>query len=162
MTCADAEPLLAAAADGALDDPRRARLDAHLAACASCRAALDDQRQVAAILASAVLDEVSPAFLARVNNRIDGADDWLEIVDFRAWTLRLAPIAATLALIAVLGIGARASSSSSSSSSSSPATATTTASTFSPSNAADWDRDVPPNALLEAALRRTGGDADAR
>ena len=157
MTCPDAEPLLAAAADGALDEARQARLDAHLATCASCRAALDDQRQIAAILATAVQTEVSPAFVARVNERID-SDDWLQLVDFRAWTLRLAPVAATLALVALLGIGAGASSSSSSSAAT---TAATTASTFSPSSAADWERDVAANALLEAALR-PGGDANAR
>ena len=159
MTCTDAEPLLAAAADGALDDTRRARLEAHLATCAECRAALEGQRQVAAILASAVQNEVSPAFLARVNRRIDGSEGWLELVDFRAWTLRLAPIAATLALVAVLGIGARTSPSSSSTPT---ASTVTTASTFSPSNAADWNRDVTANALLEAALRRAGGDTYAR
>src|SRR5512144_1336808 len=123
MTCPDAEPLLAAAADGALDEARQARLDAHLATCASCRAALDDQRQIAAILASAVQDEVSPAFAARVNERID-SEDWLQLVDFRAWTLRLAPVAATLALVALLGIGAPASSSSSSSAATTAATPT--------------------------------------
>jgi anti-sigma factor RsiW len=159
MTCSDAGPLLAAAADGLLDADRRARLDLHLAGCDGCRAALDDQRQVAEILASAVAEEVSPVFLDRVNSRIDQADDWLEVLDYRRWTLRLAPIAATLALVALLGIGIRASSTPSTSA---QAASGQTSSTFTPASAADWNRDVSADALVEAALSGTNGESNAR
>lgn len=153
MTCADIEPLLAAAADGLLDSQRQARVDIHLGGCDACRSALDDQRQVAAILASAALDDVSPAFLAQVNDRIDEAESVFGIVDCRAWTLRLAPLAAALAIAAYLGLGARPSSTSATQTQATAASSTTT---FSPTNTADWERDVPSEALLEAALSRAG------
>ncbi len=154
MTCSEVEPLLAPAADGLLDAARRAQLDAHLAECGGCRAALEDQRQVASILASTVAPDVSPAFLVAVNGRIDASDDLLESVDFRWWTLRLAPIAAVLALVAYLGIGARATTITQ--------TSTQAVATFSPKDASDWERDVTANALLEAALKPTDGDKHVR
>ena len=45
-TCRDIEGLLARAGDGALDAGDRQRLQTHLDACASCRAAVDEQRAV--------------------------------------------------------------------------------------------------------------------
>ncbi len=154
MMCPEVEPLLAPAADGLLDAARRAQLDAHLAECDGCRAALEDQRQVASILASTVAPDVSQAFLVAVNGRIDASDDLLESVDFRWWTLRLAPIAAVLALVAYLGIGARATTITQ--------TSTQAAATFSPKDSSDWERDVTANALLEAALKPTDGDKHVR
>ena len=128
-----------------------------------------DQDLVAAALSSAPPVEVSPSFLARVNARIDAEAieeeaGWLAIADFRAWTLRLVPAAAAMALIAALWSGggdstASSPSSPSSPSSSSPSTissASTGSQTFTPSSAGDWQRDVSGNALLEAAL--TGGN----
>ena len=125
-----------------------------------------DQDLVAAALSSAPPVEVSPSFLARVNARIDAEAieeeaGWLAIADFRAWTLRLVPAAAAMALIAALwsGGGDSTASSPSSPSSSSPSTissASTGSQTFTPSSAGDWQRDVSGNALLEAAL--TGGN----
>ena len=125
-----------------------------------------DQDLVAAALSSAPPVEVSPSFLARVNARIDAEAieeeaGWLAMADFRAWTLRLVPAAAAMALIAALwsGGGDSTASSPSSPSSSSPSTissASTGSQTFTPSSAGDWQRDVSGNALLEAAL--TGGN----
>lgn len=125
-----------------------------------------DQDLVAAALSSTPPVEVSPSFLARVNARIDaetieGEAGWLALADFRAWTLRLVPAAAAMALIAALWSGGRDStaSSASSPSSASPSTissASTGSPTFTPSSAGDWQRDVSGNALLEAAL--TGGN----
>ena len=155
MTCTEVEPLLAPAADSLLDAARRAQLDAHLAGCEACRTALEDQRQVASILAWAAAPDVSPAFLAAVNGRIDASDELLESVDFRWWTLRLAPIAAVLALVAYLGVGARVTTTATQ-------TSTQALATFSPKDASDWDRDVTANALLEAALKPTDGDKHVR
>ncbi len=110
-----------------------------------------DQDLVAATLASAPPPEVSPAFLARVNARIDADDQngWFGVLDFRAWTLRLAPIAAAIALVALLWPDNAISPASN------PppvATVTTAADTFTPSLEDDWQQDVSGNALLEAAL----------
>jgi len=115
-----------------------------------------DQELVAAALAAAPPPEVSPSFLARVNARIDSerpGDDagWLQLADFRTWTLRLVPAAAALALVAALWSG---SDSPATPTSSSPSPAV--AQTFTPASAGDWQQDVSGNAMIEAAL--TGGD----
>ena len=108
-----------------------------------------DQGLVAATLASAPPPEVSPAFLARVNARIDEDDQagWFGLLDFRAWTLRLAPVAAAIAIVALLWPDAAIDPD--------QGTAVTTvavADTFTPSSEDDWQQDVSANALLEAAL----------
>jgi len=157
MTCDTAAPLLAASADGLLDDGRRATLDAHLAGCAACRAALADQIAVRAWLARTPDVPVPADFRDRVNARIDEADGLFGVADFRVWTLRLAPLAALLALAAWLGIGAASSGPPTTAATSAPAP------TFAPSRAADWQRSVTGNALLEAALRPSGsGDGNVR
>lgn len=108
----------------------------------------DDQDLVATALASAPRAEVSPAFLAGVNARIDagGEGAWLGVADFRAWTLGLAPVALALALLAVLWPAGQAATA--------PPTATA-AVEFTPASATDWQSDVNANALLEAALSGT-------
>jgi hypothetical protein len=117
-----------------------------------------DQDLVAATLASAPPPEVSPAFLARVNARIDAENQagWFGLLDFRAWTLRLAPIAAAIAIVALLWPDAALTPT--------PdpapvAIVTTAADTFTPSSEDDWQQDVSANALLEAAL---DGGSNAR
>ena len=155
MTCDRAAPLLAASADGVLDGDRRTLLDAHLAVCSKCRAALGDQIAVRAWLARTPDVTVPADFRERVRARIDDSEGLLGVTDFRAWTLRLAPLAALMALAAWLGLGAAASSSS--------ATGLTASTSFAPSRVADWQRSVTGNALLEAALRPPGsGDTDVR
>jgi hypothetical protein len=110
-----------------------------------------DQELVSEALGSMPPPGVSADFLSRVNARIDaaqGADGWFGLADYRAWTLRLVPAAAVLALVAIFW----------------PATNTTavTAASFSPSSAGDWQRDVTGNALLEAALLSAKGDTRVR
>jgi hypothetical protein len=108
----------------------------------------DDQKFVAALLASTPAPEVSADFLSRVNARIDETEGWFGAADFRLWTLRLAPAAAVLALITVLWPGA-----------SSEATATVTtvaADTFRPAAQDDWQQEVSSDALLAAALTGAG------
>lgn len=116
-----------------------------------------DQEIVAGILGSLPPLEVSPGFLARVNARIDAEHDagWFGLADFRVWTLRLAPLAAALALIAVLW-PATASTSTSSGTAAQGASA---AAAFTPASASDWQTDISANALLEAAF---SGTANAR
>jgi len=102
--------------------------------------------------------QVSADFLARVNARIDETAGWFGLADFRVWTLRLAPAAAALALIALLWPATTTTSttgSSSTSSASPPAS-------FSPASATDWQQDVSAEALLEAALHPAAGRARVR
>ena len=115
----------------------------------------DDQIQVAALLASVPAPEVSADFVARVNAGIDEREGWFGLVDFRGWTLRLAPLTAALALIAVLWPGAATSTPAS-------ASAVTTVSSFSPGSATDWQQDVSADALLDAALHPAAGAVRAR
>lgn len=157
MNCNDAERLLAAKADGALDAERERTLDAHLTGCAACRRLLDDQVVVRSMLAAAPVPEPSEEFLARVNAAIDAEDaGWLALVDFRAWTLRLVPAAAAVALVALLWPG------STSTSGANQASHAARAGEFRPSQVTDWERDVSANALLDAALRAPRSDSHAR
>ena len=158
MTCAEAAPFLAAAADQALDAPRHAELEAHLAACEACRRSLDEQAMVAGLLAATPAAEVSRAFLARLNARIDDSETVLGLVNYRAWTLRLAPVALALALVALFATASNTSPDTTSFTSTAPAAAQS----FSPASLADWERDVSANALLEAALPSFAGDKNAR
>lgn len=106
MNCNDVQSLLARAADG--DRPPGAALDAHLAACDACRAALDGQRAVAVMLQARPPATSSAGFAARVAARIDGlgADaGMLGLANWRAWGGALAPVAAALTLAAWMGVG---------------------------------------------------------
>jgi anti-sigma factor RsiW len=151
-------PLLALMADGILDAPRQAMLDAHLEVCAACRMSLDDQIAVRAWLTKTPDAVVPEGFRDRVRARIAEDEGVFGVADFRLWTLRLAPLAALLAVVAWLGLGAKGSAVSGTA-----ATITAAASTFSPSRAADWERTVSGNALLEAALfPPRAGAADVR
>jgi hypothetical protein len=46
---------------------------------------------------------VSPDFLAQLSELLDEAAGWLGMADGRVWTLRLAPVAAVLALAILFG-----------------------------------------------------------
>lgn len=116
MTCRQAEPLLARAADGTLGADRRAALDRHLDACAGCRSALAAQRAVRVLLAARPEAPAPAGFAARVLARLPetnrpaernpaAAAGWLDAVNWQAWTLRLAPVAGALFAAAAIGLG---------------------------------------------------------
>ncbi len=102
--------------------------------------------------------QVSADFLSRVNARIDETRGWFGLADFRVWTLRLAPAAAALALVAVLW-PATTTPSTTGSPSTSPVSP---APSFSPASATDWQQDVSADALFEAALHPASGGARVR
>lgn len=110
MTCRQAEPLLARAADGTLDADRRAALALHVVACADCREALDAQRAMRELLAARPDTPVPLGFATRVMAHLAERDGsrvpgWLDAVNWQAWTLRLAPIAGALFVGAAIGLG---------------------------------------------------------
>ena len=107
MQCHEVASFLARRADDAetLGASVRAEVDQHVAACAACRAELDAQRAVAVLLRARPADRLSPQFAARLSSRLDDAAGWFGIADWRVWTLRLAPVAAALALATYLGLG---------------------------------------------------------
>lgn len=111
LTCPEAERLIARYADdpAGLSADIRVGLDSHIASCAACRLALEEQRQVANILRARPERTVPPAFSARVAARIArngfAARGWLGIANWRAWTAGLVPVAAGLLLGVYLGAG---------------------------------------------------------
>ena len=111
----------------------------------------DDQKLVASVLASMPPPDVPADFVSRVNARIDETAGWFGLADFRLWTLRLAPMAAGLALIAVLWPGAATNPATTSGEGAAPSA------NFSPASASDWQQDVSADALLDAALQPSGG-----
>ena len=84
-----------------LDAERRAAVDRHVAGCAACRDALDAQRAARSLLAARPDTAVRPGFVTRVMANLPAQDpargfdgaaapvgDWLELLDWRAWTIR--------------------------------------------------------------------------
>ena len=114
MRCEEWRPLLVQAADGRPDalEPRdAARLAAHLDHCEDCRALLAEQRAVRRALAARPPAAAPPGLAARVLAELGGAPHWTEMLRWRIWTYRLAPVAACLLAVAfVIGRGAAASS----------------------------------------------------
>jgi predicted anti-sigma-YlaC factor YlaD len=93
--------LLVRAADDGLDAMARQRLDAHLASCDGCRAAFDAQRIAHELIAGAFdLDGRSLGFTTRVLAHLEPREHGLDRLDFRRWTWRLSPVAASLLLAA--------------------------------------------------------------
>ena len=105
MQCDDVEPLLLHRLEGRLDAADQDRVARHLAQCEGCRQELESQAAVAAILASRPLAEAPRGFAGRVMAELDPAPNWLDMLNWRVWTFRLAPVAAALVLVAALGFG---------------------------------------------------------
>ena len=162
MPCTDIAKHIARLADDpdSLDVPTRATVERHLGDCASCRAALDTQRAVSAWLKMRPEDHVSPQFASRLAARLDDASGWFGIADWQAWTLRLAPVAAALALTTYLGLGA---------STQTPATIEewTVAATEPSTESLLWDSSVSAESVMETMLTGElptsgGGAGDVR
>jgi anti-sigma factor RsiW len=98
--CESMVGLILASVDGTLDPSSRARLDEHAATCAGCRRALEEQAAVKRMLADLPAVEVSRGFAARVRERVEQQPWWMPAGNWRLWTLRLAPIAAVLTILA--------------------------------------------------------------
>jgi predicted anti-sigma-YlaC factor YlaD len=173
MTCIDAEPLIARYADdeSSLPSGVRGALVAHFAGCARCRAVLDEQREVAALLRGRLPVNPKPGLPARVSARIDredgaetgDAETWLGLANWRRWTVTLAPLAAALVVAAYIDLGSTRSSS----------TSTDTTSIAAATTLEDWTTaDAPPavqsstvDELIETVLTGrapSSGDTDVR
>jgi len=101
--------LILASVEGTLDTSSRARLEAHATSCAACRRALDEQAAVKRMLADLPPVTVSRGFAARVRERVEQQPWWMPAGNWRLWTLRLAPIAALLTILAWLPLQGDAS-----------------------------------------------------
>ena len=94
--------LLRAAEDRLADSDEAARFAAHLRGCAACRQALADQKTARRLLAARVDASVPAGFAARVLSAVREAPRWMDLLSWRTWTYRLAPVAAALLLMAGL------------------------------------------------------------
>lgn len=86
--------------EGTIGREDRERLTRHLAECAACRAVLAEQVAVKQWLMDLPWPDVSPDFAARVRMRLTDTPAWLDVANWRGWTLRLAPLAALLLALA--------------------------------------------------------------
>jgi len=82
------------AADGSLGDAELAAIDAHLASCAECRAAIDAQTSAHRALAARAIEPVRD-LSAAIRARLEADLPWIERLNWRRLSLRVAPIAAT-------------------------------------------------------------------
>jgi len=145
-TCQRFEPLLARAADEALEAAERATLETHLATCDACREALVVQRAVRGQLASRPAVHARAGFARSVMAAVEHESSWLDRFDFRQWTWRLTPIAAALLLAVWAGVPSGQSA----------ATAVDTAETVdadAPVSSALWDESISDLSLLSLMLR---------
>lgn len=103
MSCEEWLPALLRAADDRQDDSdAAARLAAHLRGCDACRLVLAEQRDTRRLLAARARATTPPGFAARVLSAVHGAPHWTDLLSWRTWTYRLAPVAAALLLMAGL------------------------------------------------------------
>ena len=107
MSCEEWRLLVLQAAEHHLDDlaAERTRLATHLAHCAGCRASLEDQRVVRQALTARVDAAVPPGFAVRVVSRVTPRLRWVDVLSWRTWTYRLAPVATGLLLFSLLTPG---------------------------------------------------------
>lgn len=106
MKCETLLPLVLEAVenrDERLSATDREQLRAHLAECVACREAIAEQRVVRNMLAARVDAEPPPNFAAHVVARMARGASWSELFAWRTWTLRLAPVAAVLLVLAFAG-----------------------------------------------------------
>ena len=105
MRCDEAGPLLNRRREGRLEVGEDQRLERHLEQCDACREQLEGQRFVSAMLSARPVAEVSPGFAGRVMANLEPETSWLDALNWRVWTFRLAPVAAALMAVAALGFG---------------------------------------------------------
>lgn len=102
--CADFADRLVRAAETPDLEAIEPALAAHLQRCDSCRAALEEQRQIRTMLAARPAMAASPALRVRVREAVERERTWTAVIDFRRWTWRLVPVAAAVVLLTIVGI----------------------------------------------------------
>ena len=105
MHCDEAGPLLLRRLEGRLEGDEGHPLERHLEQCETCRETLEVQRRVAAVLSSRPVAEAPLGFAGRVMANLEPVPGWLDALNWRVWTFRLAPVAAALIVVAALGFG---------------------------------------------------------
>lgn len=104
LTCDDALPLIARSVDGIIDRVAGERLTQHLKQCRACQIEAASQALVKQVLAERP-DETLPAgFAARVSARLDAEKQtgWLDLANWRSWSIGALSAAVVLLLLAAL------------------------------------------------------------
>ena len=104
VTCDSAWSLIAREPEGGLSAGELGALDDHAAACPDCRALREANVAAKAVLAMRRDAPVPDGFVARVIARThaDTPGAWIDAFDWRRWTEWMVPVAAALALVAIL------------------------------------------------------------
>lgn len=149
------ESQIAQAADNTLDAAARRVLDAHLADCATCQALLSEQRDARAWLMSRPVAPVRD-LSAAIRRTLENERPWIDRlnINWRVWSLRVTPVAAALALAAILIVRSVDSQNAADTTAASATASDATASVAS----ALWT-DVSEDTLVNLMLRASPDDA---
>ena len=149
------ESQIAQAADNTLDAEARRVLDAHLADCSACQAMLSEQRDARAWLMSRPVAPVRD-LSAAIRRTLENERPWIDRlnINWRVWSLRVTPVAAALALAAIMIVRSVDSSSATDTTAAPSVASDATASVAS----ALWS-DVSEDTLVTLMLRANPDDA---
>lgn len=148
---------IAQAADDSLAAEARLALDAHLATCEPCRASLSRQREARAILMARPIMPVRD-LSAAIRAQLEAEQSWIDRlnINWRMWSLRVAPIAAALMVIAVMTV--RSVDTATTTAATETVATTAAADTSTPVVSALWSDGVSDDALLTLFLRAKPDD----
>jgi predicted anti-sigma-YlaC factor YlaD len=106
LTCDEATELIRSGHDSVLGAVGGARLREHLEQCSSCRSSARTQELIRDLLVRRPEEALPSGFEARLAARLDAERgvDWLGLINWRTWSIRLLPAAAIMLAFAI-GIG---------------------------------------------------------
>jgi predicted anti-sigma-YlaC factor YlaD len=151
---------LAQAGDDSLAPAARRDVDAHLAACADCRAHYTAQRDARALLRARPILPVRD-LSAAVRRTLEAERPWIDRlnINWRVWSLRAAPIAALLVVLAVAAVRKADTAAQASTDTATVATVTKATDPSASVASALWIGDVSDDTLLSLFLRANPDDA---
>ncbi|MBP6715893.1 MAG: zf-HC2 domain-containing protein [Acidobacteria bacterium] len=152
------EHQIAQAADDALAPELRRELDAHLATCDACRALLADQRDARALLMARPIVPVRD-LSAAIRATLEAEQPWIDRlnINWRMWSLRVAPVATALAIVAVVLV--RSGDVATTTPTTDPTVASTTSDSTDSVASALWTGEVSEDTLFNLFLRARPDDA---
>lgn len=148
---------IAMAADDSLAPDRRRGLDAHLRACDACRTLLAEQRDARALLMARPIVAVRD-LSAAIRATLEAEQPWIDRlnINWRVWSLRVAPVAGALSLVAVMLVSSIDGNSATAATS--EAAVTNSADVATPVVSALWSEEVSDDALFTLFLRARPDD----
>ena len=102
MNCEEAHAAILRGVESGSTESGSSEVSDHLSSCADCRAAMEDHRRVMSVLTTRPDAPVPLGFATRVVATLGSDQGWLDALNWRLWTYRLAPVAAALLLVSVL------------------------------------------------------------